>query len=98
MTGVLAEAINNRLVLAIDYPPGERLIEPHALGLSRDGNTLLRAYQVSGASASGEHRHWKLFRADRMRAASPSGGAFSNPRPGYHRGDQAMKGGIIAQL
>lgn len=74
------------------------MIEPHALGYSEEGHVLLRAYQTDGASASGEHINWKLFRLDRMATIQASGKLFDGPRPLYRRGDSAMKGGIIAQL
>ncbi|MEZ5953746.1 MAG: WYL domain-containing protein [Hyphomonas sp.] len=94
----MKSAILNRKQMTIHYEPGSRVIEPHALGYSQNGDLLLRAYQVSGASASGEHEHWKLFRIDRMSAANDNGETFDGPRPGYRKGDKAMKGGIIAEL
>lgn len=98
VTDSLKDAILNRKRLALNYDPGQRIIEPHALGYSAEGNLLLRAYQTEGASASGEHEHWKLFRVDRAGGFSANGEDFSGPRPGYKKGDKAMKGGIIAEL
>lgn len=98
ITSLIAAAIQNKQVLRIDYSPGLRLIEPHAFGYSSDGNLLLRAYQIEGASASGEHEWWKLFRIDRAGTIEPSGANFDGPRPEYRRGDRGMKGGIIAEL
>jgi predicted DNA-binding transcriptional regulator YafY len=95
---LLARAINARLVIRIDYDPGWREIEPHALGYSSDSEMLLRAFQRAGASSSNENTDWKLFRVDRIRVAEPEGGTFGTPRQGYVRGDRAMRGGIIAQL
>jgi len=97
MTTDWAKAIKERKRIRIFYEPGQRLIEPHAYGRSSKGDLLLRAFQVEGASASGEHHYWKLFRLDRMGSSGP-GGNFETPRPGYKRGDRAMKGGIIAEL
>lgn len=94
----IRSAIQAIRCLLIDYDPGQRLIEPHALGYGSDGQLLLRAYQVSGASASGEHEHWKLFRVDRIRNISEDVAPSAAPRDGYKRGDRAMKGGIIEQL
>lgn len=97
MTTDWAEAIRERKRVRLFYEPGERLVEPHAFGYSGDGNLLVRAFQVEGASASGEHHDWKLFRVDRMGQSGPDGD-FNSPRAGYKRGDRAMKGGIIAEL
>lgn len=98
MLHIIKNAIEGCMVLEIYYPPGLRIVEPHAVGRSADGNLLLRAFQTDGASASGEHVNWKLFRLDRAGNVGGSLGAFAGPRPGYRRGDKAMKGGIIAQL
>lgn len=98
MRNQIVQAIQSRQVLTINYDPGERVIEPHAVGMSKDGNELLRAFQVSGASASGEHTEWKLFRLDRVRSLKLPGQSFSGPRPEYKKGDRAMKAQIFAEL
>ncbi len=94
----ITQAINGRKRIIIDYYPGSRLIEPHAFGRGSDGQFLLRAYQVSGASASGEHVEWKLLRLDRVRGIELTEQTFDGPRPGYNARDSAMKGGVIASL
>lgn len=98
MRELIVRAINERLLLSVDYRPGIRLIEPHAFGYSTDRNLLVRAYQTEGASASGEHEWWKLLRLDRIVSLSLKGENFGGPRPEYKRGDKAMKGGIICEL
>jgi hypothetical protein len=95
---LLTRAIQNKLVINLDYEPGWRVIEPHALGYSSDRKILLRAYQLAGTSASNEPTGWKLLRVDRIKEIGPEGSSFSELREGYTRGDPAMKGGIIAQL
>jgi hypothetical protein len=94
----LVAAIEGRRLVELWYDPGPRVIEPHALGIGSDGRVLLRAFQVEGASSSGEHVNWKLFRLDRVRSAAVNGNCFSGPRPEYKRNDRAMTRGIIAQL
>lgn len=98
MKDTIADAIRCARKLRVHYLPGLRTIEPHAMGYSKDGKSLLKAYQTEGASASGEHRHWKLFRLDRMGSAQVIDETFSGPREGYKRGDIAMKGGIEEEL
>ena len=98
MLDQIVAAIEEMRRLEIYYEPGSRSIEPHAVGYSKDGNVLVRAYQTAGASASGEHMHWKLFRLDRMTSVHRTSDRFNGPRDGYRTGDKAMKGGIIAQL
>lgn len=98
MNRSIQTAIVERRLIRLDYDPGQRLIEPHAYGRSSEGNELLRAFQVNGASASREHHHWKLFRVDRINSMTVLTERFDEPRPGYRRDDSAMKGGILAQL
>lgn len=98
MLHILESAIRERRVIHFDYFPGPRVIEPHALGYGKDGQLLLRAFQTAGASESGEHANWKLFRIDRAAGAEIAGAVFSAPRPGYRPGDKAMVGGVIVEL
>ena len=98
MNRSIQTAINERRLIRLDYEPGERLIEPHAYGSSNDGNELIRAFQVEGASESGEHHQWKLFRVDRIKSMEVLDEKFPGPRPEYNQDDPAMKGGIFAHL
>ena len=96
MRSAIIEAIQSLRLLSLWYDPGMRVAEPHVLGYGSDGQLLLRALQIKGASASSEHFNWKLFRLDRMRNATLNGGSFSAPTtPEYNRNDRAMKRGII---
>lgn len=98
MLAFLTSAINERRTICISYDPGDRTIEPHALGVGSDGQVLLRAFQTEGATLSGESPGWKLFRVDRFNGPPSPVGSFYGPRPGYNRDDRAMKRRIIAQL
>lgn len=98
MISQIVNAIQNKQLIQINYFSGERVIEPHAIGRSKDGNILFRAYQRSGASASGEHAYWKLFRMDRAGGVQEMCEQFAGPRPQYNPNDPAMKGGVIARL
>ena len=48
-SAIITAAINQRNVLRLTYPPGVRLIEPHAFGWISDRKLLIRAYQTEGA-------------------------------------------------
>ena len=98
MHSVIIQAISERRRLKIVYPPGSRVVEPCAYGSSSEGFGLLRAYQNSGASASGEHEWWKLFRIDRIMAIELLPEVFDGLRPEYRRNDKAMKRQIFCQL
>lgn len=97
MRDIVVSAIKNLKRLQIWYDPGLRIIEPHCFGGGSSGQLLLRAFQIDGASASGEHTHWKLFRLDRM-GPMELGECFPGPRPDYNPEDRVMKRGIICAL
>ena len=50
MQSVLIAAIEGRRLVSFWYDPGVRVVEPHALGYGSDGQLLLRAFQIEGAS------------------------------------------------
>lgn len=97
MNQTIVAAIQQQRRLRIWYDPGGRIVEPHAYGTGSSGQHLLRAFQTEGASASGEHANWKLFRVDRISSLEMLDETFPGPRPGYRRGDSAMQR-IFAQL
>ena len=88
----IMEAIRNRQVLLVEYGgvPGAREIEPHACGVSRVGNEVVRAFQVDGPSRSGRTTGWKLMRLDNIQSLEVSGETFEETRPHYARGDKHM--------
>lgn len=86
----LMAAIRERRVLSIQYDGYLRTVEPHAYGESKDGTQLLRAYQTSGGSDSGERQGWKLFDLSKAYSISTNQQTFATPRRGYSRGDKAM--------
>jgi len=98
MESVFVNAIRELTVVEFYYPPGMRKIEPHAIGRGSSNQLLVRAFQTEGASASGEHENWKLFRLDKAGNTDFAGEHFAGSRPGYKRGDKAMSGGIIEEL
>lgn len=95
MNATIIQAIRQRRVLRIAYGAGSRLIEPHVCGAGRAGQTLLRAFQTEGASASGAPRAWKLFRVDRIAALELLDRTFPGPRPRFRRRDRAMTGRTV---
>lgn len=91
MNQSIITAIQHKYVLRINYGGGDRIIEPHCYGVSREGKELLRAYQVEGFSQSGKPTEWKLFRVDEIKSMQSTGNTFLVPRPGYNPlGDKAM--------
>lgn len=100
-------AIKNKKVCIIYYMgdtpggEGEREIEPVALGRSKAGNLVLRAWQREGSShtvATGEKiiPGWRFFRLDKMARFTPTEENFTEKRPGYNdNGDKSMKSIIL---
>ena len=97
MNPIICQAIQERRLLRVNYTVGMRTVEPHAYGESASGNELLRAFQIAGPHADPGH-DWDLFRVDRITSIDILTETFPGPRPGYRRGDSAMKGGIFCEL
>jgi predicted DNA-binding transcriptional regulator YafY len=86
-----------------DEPGGKglRLIEPVALGRSKKGNLVLRAWDDEGASHRGylgtrPMPGWRLFKLDKILSYKPTGENFNTPRPNFNpTGDKDMTNIII---
>jgi predicted DNA-binding transcriptional regulator YafY len=95
-------AVNGRSVAIINYdgdePGGKgiREIEPVALGKSKAGNLVVRAWDREGSSHTaykGEQPlpGWRLFRLDKILSFKPTGEIYNQIRPGYNlNGDKSM--------
>lgn len=84
--------------LELRYNGYSRVVEVHAVGLFSEGNSLMRVWQVRGGSVQNEPVGWKLMRLDEGFSAFVTNEKSMAPRPGYKRGDPAMRGGIESQL
>lgn len=88
------DAIDNKIQVIINYSdeknraPKKRLIEPYAFGVSKGGNSVVRAYQYDGDTFRGKPK-WKLFRLDRITSWEPTEQHF-NAQPN-ERGWDAEK-------
>ena len=61
MNQLIIDAVNGRKCLELRYHGYSRIVEPHAYGRDKDGE-VLRCYQTSGGSVSGERAGWKLLK------------------------------------
>jgi len=90
MRTTICTAISSKQVIQFYYDGGSRLVEPFCYGLSKTGNQLLRGYQISGYSKSGDPVGWKLFRASEISSLAVTGEHFTGTRDGYNPNDKAM--------
>jgi hypothetical protein len=72
------------------YGGTEYQLEPHALGVSREGRVLLRAFSRTPVPDREQQPNWMLLRVDRLTEMRVFEERFAEPRPGYRRGDRAM--------
>jgi len=103
----VVDAIKKRQVVIIYYDGDEpggrglRQIEPVALGTSKAGNKVLRAWDEEGASHTGYKGEqplpgWRLFRLDKILSIKPTGEIFVQTRPNFNpNGDKSMTSVII---
>ncbi len=90
MDAKICSAISGRRVLSFSYRGHHRVVEPHAHGVSKAGNDVLRCFQISGTSESGDPVDWKLMLVEEIVSLSILEETFAGPRQGYRRGDKGM--------
>lgn len=89
MNSIITEAITQRRVLELRYHGYSRVVEPYAYGRDKGGDELLRCYQISGGSESGERSGWKLLKVRDVFMPVITEQDFT-VRQEYRRGDKAM--------
>ena len=89
MKRTICAAISSKKILRFYYKGGYRNVEPFCHGISK-GNEVLRGFQVSGHSESGERLGWKLFRVSEIANMTITNEQFDKIRPGYNPNDSSM--------
>ena len=89
MNSELLDAINIKKVVELRYHGYARTVEPHAYGRDKNGDEILRCFQVSGGSESGERTGWKLLKVDEVYSIHLERATFRT-RDGYRQNDKAM--------
>jgi hypothetical protein len=89
MNSQICNAIRGKNLIQFYYNGGNRVVEPHCHGVTTAGNEGLRAYQVRGYSESG-NMGWKMFDLGLASNLVILDEIFTNPRPGYKKGDKGM--------
>lgn len=85
------EALRRGKRLELRYDGYSRVVEVHAVGVTKEDHGIIRVYQVRGGSASHDPVGWKLFRTDEVSSAHIMEESSDAPRRGYKRGDKAME-------
>ena len=93
----IIEAIRSRRLLEFRYHGGKRVVEPHSYGLDKRKREVLCAYQIEGASRSGQRQGWKNFVVRELSELRVDARHFDQPRAEYRHDDGAFRQ-ILAQL
>jgi len=62
----ILEAMNWPQLVVFHYGESDRLVAPFVVGVSSEGNPLLRGYQLEGNSRSGKGEGWRVFQIRKM--------------------------------
>lgn len=89
MNLTITQAIKEQNPLELRYHGYARIVEPHAYGRDKGGDEILRCYQTSGGSESGEREGWKLLKVREVISLHLINVEFLIRR-GYNRDDKAM--------
>lgn len=91
VASLIARSMDSGLSLQLNYDGEPRLVEVHALGVSKAGKPCFRGYQVAGGSHSGEFEGWKMFSLGKVSEMPKLLDIHvEGPRDGYQKGDKGM--------
>lgn len=62
----ILEAMEWPQLIIFRYGDSDRVAAPFVLGISSEGNPLMRAYQLEGISRSGKGEGWRVFQINKM--------------------------------
>lgn len=84
------EILQSRRRVRFVYRDLVRVVEIHAVGLSKSNNPIMRAWMVEGESHSGSPSRWRMFDLDKIGTIEILDIRSDAPRPGYKRGDPSI--------
>ena len=76
--------------VAFNYDDQLRIVEAHSLGITKDGHTAVRCWQVAGESSQ-PLPGWRMFRLDKVRDAHALATPSQAPREGFQPNDKHLK-------
>ena len=62
----ILDAMDWPQLVIFSYGVSDRVVAPFAVGVSSEGNPLLRGYQLEGNSRSGKGEGWRVFQIRKM--------------------------------
>lgn len=83
-------ALSEKRRLSFSYDGHPRIVEPHCYGITKAGKEAIRCYQVSDAGMKPDGNPWHLMNVSMMEDLHILAESFSDPRPGYKKGDEVM--------
>jgi hypothetical protein len=91
----LCTVISSKNVIVFEYTDedgttGERIVEPHLVGVDSKGRYLLSAYQVGGIPNKSRATPWGTYFLNKMSRLVVTGKKFTGPRIGYNPSDPTM--------
>jgi len=86
----ICSAIRDKRIITFYYDGGLRKNEPYCHGVTKKGNEVLRAFQISGYSRSGNPIGWKLFSVSKISNLKILDETFQSNRRDYNPNDHAM--------
>lgn len=89
MNTILQQAITYLKMVELRYHGYSRIIEPHAYGRDKNNDEIIRCFQTSGGSKSGESAGWKLLKVRDVYSSHLTNTPFQ-VRNDYKRNDSAM--------
>lgn len=90
MNSQIIDAIKNKKILELRYHGFNRVVEPHAYGRDKDGDEILRCFQIAGGSESGESTGWKLLKVRDIYFIVMLMDKDFTTRSGYKKNDSKM--------
>jgi len=63
---IIFDAMDWPQLIIFNYSGSDRVVAPFVLGVSSEGNPLIRGYQIEGVSKSGKGEGWRVFQIKKM--------------------------------
>lgn len=90
MNPTIDQAVKEKRVLELRYHGYSRIVEPHIYGKDKNGEEVVRCYQLAGGSESGERAGWKLLKMKDVVLVHLAETHFV-PRPEYRTEDAVVR-------